>query len=162
MAQYVGKDKRLAYLFEHGGGGGGGTEFVEMTMEEYEALPYTKLTDGVPRLITNYSEGGEGKQIYDDTERVIGTWFGEPLYRKVIKITKNISITANEWTNIYDNIGNIKIISAKFLNSTNNGYLSGIWYRPNNNNLEMYFRYNIGAVAVYNANIILEYTKVGD
>ena len=37
--------------------GGGGVEFVEMTKAQYDALPDTKLTDGVPRLITDYTEG---------------------------------------------------------------------------------------------------------
>ena len=33
-------------------------------------------------------------EIYDDQERVIGTWFGEPLYRKVL------SLTATEYNNL--------------------------------------------------------------
>lgn len=47
-------------VFAPQGGGGGGEAFVEMTKAEYDALPDTKLTDGVPRLITDYSENGCG------------------------------------------------------------------------------------------------------
>lgn len=52
---------------------GGGTEFVELTKEQYDALPDTKLTDGIPRLITDYSEGSikgttANSVQYDNTE----------------------------------------------------------------------------------------------
>ena len=30
----------------------------------------------------------EALQIYDDQERIIGTWFGKPLYRKVIEVNQ--------------------------------------------------------------------------
>lgn len=79
-------DGETTKVYAPKGGGGGGEAFVEMTKAEYDALPDTKLTDGVPRLITDYTEGSSG-EIYDDTERVIGTWFGKPLYRKVKSYT---------------------------------------------------------------------------
>ena len=45
----------------------------------------------------------EAPQIYDDQERVIGTWFGKPLYRKVI------SLTVQEYNNL-EASGNLKLL----------------------------------------------------
>lgn len=41
-------------------GGGGGSDVVELTKAEYDALPDTKLTDGKQYFIKDYSESGSG------------------------------------------------------------------------------------------------------
>ena len=101
-----------------GAGMGGGScdcdEIVYLTQEEYDALPESKLTDGVEYRITdantdstkarnitydNTESGieatsvqgaidklaGGSKFVYSTEETICGTWIdGKPLYRKVI------------------------------------------------------------------------------
>lgn len=163
MAQYTGKDKRLAYLFEHGGGGGGGTELVEMTKEEYDDLPDTKLTDGVPRLITDYSEGGgSGGNIYDGEERVIGTWFDKPLYRKVI-----IFINPTNSAEIVHNIPNInEIVKVDTIAQLGAWFVNNNYYAASNDRFNCYFnKTKIAFLFSGTANYVkatFYYTKVGD
>lgn len=60
----------------------GATDFVpiDSTTSGTRKIPVTSLPGG----------GGSSSEIYDDTERVVGTYFGETLYQKTIP---NISIT---------------------------------------------------------------------
>jgi len=64
--------------------GGGGASYVELTQAEYNALTPAEKMNGTMYFITDASGGGGGggsSEIYDDTERVVGTWFGETLYK---------------------------------------------------------------------------------
>lgn len=65
------------------------TSYKEVTQAEYDALPATKLTDGIAYFIKDAGGGGGGSSShnYSTTEQVIGTWIdGKPLY----EITQNI------------------------------------------------------------------------
>lgn len=54
------------------------------TLAEYEKIKDT-IPVGTEFIITDdYAESGS-KDIYDEEERVIGTWFGKPLYRKTVQ-----------------------------------------------------------------------------
>lgn len=84
---------------EHGGGGGS-ADYVELTQAEYNALTPAEKMNGTMYFITDASGGGGGggsSEIYDDTERVIGTYFGETLYKKTIRQT-NIDGSPSDWT----------------------------------------------------------------
>lgn len=77
--------------------------YKELTQAQYDALPSSKLTDGVLYCITDdgYVEGQKfAPVIYSTEERQIGTWIdGKPLYQKTINYgditngNSNISLT---------------------------------------------------------------------
>lgn len=49
----------------------------------------------------SYSGGGSGSsEIYDDTERVVGTWFGDTLYQKSFNVT-GVSCTTSDYFGSY-------------------------------------------------------------
>lgn len=59
------------------------TSYKEVTQAEYDALPATKLTDGIAYFIKDAGGGGGGSSShnYSTTEQVIGTWIdGKPVY----------------------------------------------------------------------------------
>lgn len=63
------------------------------------------------RVTDDFVEGG-GSEVYDDTERVIGTWFGKPLYRKCFSGTADF--LGNSLVDVPHNIANIGyLISAR-------------------------------------------------
>lgn len=85
MGTYNGSDKRLAYLFEHGGGGGGNANIWTGTQEELEEV-FDSLEDGTQINITNdEQESIDGGDVYSDAEQCIGLWRdGKPLYQKTL------------------------------------------------------------------------------
>lgn len=67
-----------------------------MTQAEFDALPEVQKASGT-YFVDDGQGGGSGGEVYDDQERVIGTWFGKPLYRKVVAFT---SKSSNGWNDI--------------------------------------------------------------
>ena len=66
------------------------TSYKEVTQAQYEALPDTKLSDGVLYAIKDGGQAIEGfpPLIYSDEEREIGVWRdGKPLYQKTLTVT---------------------------------------------------------------------------
>lgn len=76
--------------------------YVELTQAEYDALPASKLTDGILYCIkdTGIVEGEKfAPVIYSLEEREIGVWTdGKPLYQKTIHLT---DLTKNAYISIY-------------------------------------------------------------
>lgn len=117
----------------------------------------------------DYVEGSGSTEIYDDTERVIGTWFGKPLYRKTIQFTtsdsarnfKNIAnITGFEIHNLYGFVDAIPINYFYF--DANNLLNSGTGVLVNSAKTSLL---SISYGTQYlnkNGNVTIEYTKVGD
>lgn len=67
------------------------TSYKEVTQAEYDALPATKLTDGIAYFIKDAGGGGSSSHNYSTTEQVIGTWIdGKPLYEKVVAIPNTV------------------------------------------------------------------------
>ena len=72
--------------------GEGGTLNVDnpvrgiMTQAEFNALTEEQKSRGT-YFVDDGANGGGSLEVYDDRERVIGTWFGKPLYRKVFLLT---------------------------------------------------------------------------
>ena len=82
----------------------------EVTQAQYNALPASKLTDGIMYFITDASDGATGfpPLIYSDQEREIGVWRdGKPLYQKTIDCG---ALPNNTTKNINHNISNIDFI----------------------------------------------------
>lgn len=67
-------------------------------------IQYTKTTDIAGS--GSYAELGIPAVHYDDTERVIGTWFGETLYRRTIT-GLSLALNGANWVN-YTAVSNIK------------------------------------------------------
>lgn len=68
------------------GSGGGSANIAYGTTEQFNAQKESAPV-GTTFLITDDVGGSDGG-IYDGEERVIGTWFGKPLYRKTITMSE--------------------------------------------------------------------------
>ena len=76
-------------------------------------------------------------QEYEETERQIGTWFGTPLYRKVIKISQQ------EYSALSDD-SNKKILPLGFnVDLLLRGDIT-VKYTDTNNNTKSYFMHSVG------------------
>lgn len=70
-----------------GGGGGGSAVSITPTLQSGTKIADFEI-DGVSGALYAPSGGGGGSsEIYDDTEQVVGTYFGDTLYRKTFKGT---------------------------------------------------------------------------
>lgn len=92
--------------------------YKELTQAQYDALPSSKLTDGVLYCITDdgYVEGQKfAPVIYSTEERQIGTWIdGKPVYQRVIKLDD--ITTYSQWVDTGISIGDIdKFICGRAL-----------------------------------------------
>lgn len=88
------------------------TSYREVTQSQYEALPDSKLSDGVLYAIKDGGEGIEGYPplIYSDEEREIGVWRdGKPLYQKTIDCGVFHSTGTKT---VAHNISNLEFIAA--------------------------------------------------
>ena len=116
--------------------------------------------------------GNGGSQVYDDTERVIGTWFGETLYQKTFNLNMH-TVSDNTWTtNILGTSGiSIKKYDGLFcLGGT--PYANFDYYRGtseyftaslSNNGSDISVRPNMNAgVTIEIDKITLQYTKTTD
>ena len=78
------------------------TSYKELTQAQYDALPASKLTDGILYCIkdTGINEGDKFTPIiYSTDEREVGTWLdGKPLYQKTI--VHNTVMPYRQWTQI--------------------------------------------------------------
>ena len=116
--------------------GGGGDSGMELTYDEYLALPEEEKTNGTTYYVKDIN--GIGKDqfqpiIYSEEEREIGVWTdGKPLYQKTIIINSIISGN-NTINHEIDNVDKIvHCIGIFFSNVGNsvsipNGNLSSTW-----------------------------------
>ena len=117
------------------GGGGGGDNSMELTYDEYIALPEEEKTNGTTYYIKDINGAGKDQFqpiIYSEEEREIGVWTnGKPLYQKTIylgTITKDTN-----WHYLPHGIDNIdKIVSCEgIMGETNSTVFTPIPnYRP--------------------------------
>ena len=76
------------------------TSYKEVTQAQYEALPDTKLNDGILYAIKDGGEAIEGfpPLIYSDEEREVGVWRdGKPLYQKTVYYGQSIPANTNNF-----------------------------------------------------------------
>lgn len=150
------------------------TDSVEITQADYDLLSEEEKTNGTTYYITDAVPVSQicyvgskfnRSDIYKDTEEVIGSYLGKPLYQKVFTFNSELSVAYNAWTqtdiSLADN--NIETIiscmgfpaSGKalypLLASSNSGTF---------NNVALQTPRNATADAV--GRIILQYTKTTD
>lgn len=96
--------------------------YKEVTQSEYEALPDTKLTDGIAYFIKDSVEAeGFPPRIYSLQEREIGVWIdGKPLYEKTISYTPTSTISTNTVIGTIQNAEKMMFVSAFAYNSSAN------------------------------------------
>ena len=155
-------------------GGGGSGEIVELTLAEYEALPDTKLTDGVAYFIKDLNASnvqGYPPLIYSDVEREIGVWRdGKPLYQKTFHTTtpstaQTIAVIANT-TDL--NIDEVVVLFGSVTNSSN---CPVNWYLDDSNRTACFVNLaktgiamwiENSAIASTPCNVTIQYTKTID
>lgn len=154
--------------------GGGGSEFVEMTKAQYDALPADKLTDGIPRLIIDYAESGGGSGVvsraYDysteTADYVVGTYKGKNIYRHYYNVASGMtinqsrtSIKSKVTTEFYDSIA-IPVRGYASRETKPYGTDLVIWKDTSNNELYAYAGYATNAEGL--TDFWIDYTKVGE
>ena len=159
------------------------TEFSPFTYERNDVINVPIKIIGIKNTIPTVVQ--KEWQVYDDQERVIGTWFGKPLYRKVI----NFQYVNNDWdsqarwftkstSNIITNLANIDylklnnwIIDKKtqlpllFHNGVDdNNDKWAIKYCFDGDNMRLSIGTRIDEITFANKinTIIIEYTKITD
>ena len=175
-----------------GGGGGGGnvddvyvngtsvldsdkiaqiTSYKEITRAEYEALPSSKLTDGILYAIKDYNPETVGSfppLIYSTQEREVGIWIdGKPLYQKTYHLASPLSVPTNSWTDTgISNAGMQKIIFGFGNDEFDNGGVlqsNSFMYLSFAVNAQNYVRVLNSRDATITLNYItLQYTKTAD
>lgn len=94
-------------------------------------IRYTKSTDAVGS--GTWTPSGVNAVHYDDTEKIIGTWFGETLYEKTIHIVEQSEQTNKNYTAEITslNASHIKLKNAEVKLGSNGGnawYTAPFWY----------------------------------
>lgn len=82
------------------GTGGGGSNSVELTYAEYQALTPEQQLDGTEYFITDINGDGQDFQpiIYSEEEREVGVWLdGKPLYEKTF--CPSSALSNGSWNN---------------------------------------------------------------
>lgn len=150
--------------------------YVELTQSEYDALPASKLTDGILYCIkdTGIVEGEKfAPVIYSLEEREIGVWIdGKPLYEITWDGIVTISSSSRTYTSFYNmtDLNVEKCISATgYLNaSVNVRFLSfadgttypiAITFNANSKTLQLITQ---GYTGTYPVCVTLRYTKTTD
>lgn len=91
------------------------TSYKEVTQAQYDALPNTKLSDGIAYFIKDSGGGGGGSSghEYSETEHITGDkWIdGSDIYEKTIALT---SLSSNTTNNIAHNISNLGTLIDAF------------------------------------------------
>lgn len=145
-------------------GGGTGADFIELTKAEYDALPDTKMTDGIPRLITDYSEsGGVGvTNSYSTTEQIIGKWIdGRYVCRKVFNNLGIVDISYNSWTQL-PSLNYLVNNASIFLNAfgfSDTGTFFPFMIGISDGNVIAQTERNGGTIRISSGIIVVEYVK---
>lgn len=146
--------------------GGGSANIEELTKAEYDAKGSEVLTDDIVYFVNDYSE--ESGIIYDDTERVIGTWFGNKLYQKTIIM--NELGTGTTTTSLPSDIDMLCEFNGILVNKTNKKIMRVLPFADNVNtnairvdsdgtNLRII---TYASWANYIPYVTIKYTKVGE
>lgn len=95
----------------------GGNDVVELTQAQWDALPSSKLTDGIIYVITDVAGSGSYNTLgvpmthIDGSEQVVGTLFGETLYQKSYQTTVTVTSTARAWYTLVTS-SQLRVINA--------------------------------------------------
>lgn len=169
-------EKTLSYVNEHAPIPTKGF----LTWAQYNALSEKEKSDGFYAIVgDSVSAGNSTMEIYDDEERVIGTWFGKPLYRKCYTVsfthesltTKSVALGSFQGFNLISACGDIRdglngeawgpltylIPKAEYYNSQ---MLFCDIIKDKNENLLLRYRSNTESSSI--AQAIVFYTKTND
>ena len=119
----------------------------------------------IDKIRFNNTDYDIGTEVYDDQERVIGTWFGKPLYRKVYNIT-NIPKSKYDYQLDIDNTCVVNTINVYYYDDNRTFCVQNPWYEfmqvylKQNNVLRI--EKNTTDSWTQNCYVILEYTKTTD
>lgn len=144
----------------------GASGIRELTQAQYDALPASKLTDGVLYCIkdTGIVEGDKyAPIIYSLEEREIGVWTnGKPLYERVFDFSTALSIQPSTWTatNI-DSTDIEKIVYCAGLHSDGTCYMF-IGADPTQTNHTKVGLWSTRSTTTTVKGVILRYTKISD
>lgn len=139
-------------------GGSGGSSKVEYgTSEDFEVFKQDESVPvGTSYVVTDDYDENYG-EIYDDQERVIGTWFGKPLYRKLI-YHSSIVMRDNTWNSTGINISDF-ILRNGWITSNNCTVFAVDFSKDNNGVMEINAHRTVDIGEGY---FVIEYTKAGD
>ena len=124
-------------------------------------LLYTKTTDVAGS--GSYGSLGIPMEYYDDTERVVGTYFGDTLYKKTIRQT-DVNGNPSDWTLIETMSGVDEYVKseAKFINNSSNitfsQYYVSISFRNSTKGI-YYFIREMGSGVRGDLEVTVYYTK---
>lgn len=122
----------------------------------YVTVQYTKTTDTAGS--GSYNSLGVPMVHYDDTEQVIGTWFGQTLYERSYEFSSDLNWAGDSWTDTsISNSGMAKIIDVKGVSSAGtcfNGCISAS--RDSGNYVRLLNTRNANIAVRY---LTLQYTK---
>ena len=148
------------------------TSYKEITQSEYNALPASKLTDGVLYCIKDIDEGDNvyPPLIYSTEEREIGVWVdGKPLYQKTIPISFQTSNTEYDVDSSIETFMFVTDATFKIESGSSNGtnygfYVSAndrvqIYYRPSNHKIVVM---SVGSQLLGTGYVTYRYTKTTD
>lgn len=146
--------------------------YKELTRAEYDALPDTKLTDGVMYCIKDGFSNPNGfpPLIYSTEEREVGVWTdGKSLYQKTISVTFGTSNTEYEIEYNIDKFMFVPEATFKIQNSSSNVTNYG-FYVSATDRVQVYYRssdhklivMSVGSDIAGDGFITYRYTKTTD
>lgn len=144
----------------------GASGIRELTQAQYDALPASKLTDGVLYCIkdTGIVEGDKyAPIIYSLEEREVGVWTdGKPLYERVFDFSTALSIQPSNWTLTNIDSTNIeKIVYCTGLHSDGTCY-AFIGADPTQSTHSKVGVWSARNTTITLKGLILQYTKISD
>ena len=101
-------------------------EYKELFLKASDTLPIGAIVDYDGDEVPVGYEKVTGANDYTEEEHVIGTWFGKPLYRKVVPVNFSTSSTSAETPH---GISNIDYICKQKLNWFDT--VDKVWYEQN-------------------------------
>lgn len=135
-----------------------GNSFANGISKWYATIQYTKTTDTAGS--GKFTPAGTQTEHYSTEEQVIGTWIdGKTLYRKIIKITSDINLTADQWISTGISASNIhRIIRCDLINQSPANVTVSIAIQNNMWSLNSPRTIQVTGVLT-DWHLILEYTK---
>ena len=156
--------------------GGGGDNGMELTYDEYLALPEEEKTNGTTYYVKDINGAGKDQFqpiIYSEEEREIGVWTdGKPLYEKTI--SSSDSLTKGAWVAVYTNSNtDVKYYKGVVIIDQNGSFVDFDYYRGSISTSEycvsMYHKTNNSvqvwqniATTTYGYHLTIQYTKNED
>lgn len=115
----------------------------DSTNKQFITIQYTKATDAPGS--GKWTTIGASTVHYDDTERIIGTWFGETLYQKTVRYTAT-SRTDNTIDVSALSIDTMVDINCKFTSNGGTSFFGNV--NDSTNSYHVIFSYSNGSIVL--------------